>query len=566
MVNALDILNNNPNLMSIYLLHAISINGPTTPSEKSASFFLLWCVARGRQYFDGILIDAKFYEFLTQPSGAYLSRLEMFAHTSQKDQQRFDTKDINQLHLWYYGHVVPELDLYPFITARERQAFAEIAFEGGAPGLRMSLLEKLACDECEIKIDLRNAGDEQKWRSRLAAKSTINASFWLREHPKSTAVGAAGVNLIGYADGTFGIGEDLRALASVLDYCNIPFVIRNVPIADERAKAEAGSDGFSKLFSNRCLFPVNIFCMTATETERLRLTYGMSFFVDRYNIAYWPWELSSIPPSMRHVFGFVDEIWAMSPFLAEVFSKHTAKPVVYMPPYANANQVEKFDRSSFDIGNDEFVCLTMADFNSRLTRKNPYGAIDAFHGAFDDAKGGERLIVKTINGHMHGEEFDRLLKYVAGDSRITVMDGALSRAETCGLIAAADCFISLHRSEGFGRPIAEAMSFTTPVVATDWSGSTSLLNNHTGFPVSFQLRDVRPDEYWFHEGSQWAEPSLPDAIAKLRSVRVNSSAATSKAQKARARIAKTHGIEPVAQQVAARLSKIAARASRGASR
>jgi hypothetical protein len=99
----------------------------------------------------------------------------------------------------------------------------------------MSLLEKLACDECGIKIDLRGPSDKQQWRSKLAARSAIDASFWLRELPKSTvstAAEAAGVNLIGYADGTFGIGEDLRALASVLNYCNIPFLIRNIPIAD----------------------------------------------------------------------------------------------------------------------------------------------------------------------------------------------------------------------------------------------------------------------------------------------------------------------------------------------
>jgi glycosyltransferase involved in cell wall biosynthesis len=203
------------------------------------------------------------------------------------------------------------------------------------------------------------------------------------------------------------------------------------------------------------------------------------------------------------------------------------------------------------------VFLAALDFNSYTARKNPIGTIDAFQRAFPRKSGSERLLIKTINGHVHPEGLQELVNYCEEDARIVIVDGSLSRAETNGLIAATDCFVSLHRAEGFGRVLAEAMLLGTPVVGTDWSGSACLLDKHTGFPVAYTLADVSPGDYLFEEGSRWAEPLVDDAAGQLREVRRNRNLVESKLTAAKLRVSDNHGLDSVAQQVVKRLTTIA---------
>jgi glycosyltransferase involved in cell wall biosynthesis len=221
--------------------------------------------------------------------------------------------------------------------------------------------------------------------------------------------------------------------------------------------------------------------------------------------------------------------------------------------------VEPFDRAELNLEPDDFLFLTMLDFNSYVARKNPVGAIKAFKTAFAKGDGRERLIIKTINGHAHPEKLDELLTFVDDDPRIVLMDGPLSRAGTCGLIAAVDCFVSLHRAEGFGRVIAEAMFLGTPVVATDYSGSQTVLDETTGFPVACALREVLEGDYVYPEGSQWAEPDLADAAEKFRIVRSKKALVAKKVAKAKTLTRKNHGLDACADNVLARLATIAGR-------
>ena len=205
---------------------------------------------------------------------------------------------------------------------------------------------------------------------------------------------------------------------------------------------------------------------------------------------------------------------------------------------------------------EDFIFLTMLDFNSYVMRKNPVGAIEAFKRAFPDTSSKERLIIKTINGHVHPKKLNELLHFVNNDFRIILMDGPLSRARICGLIREADCFVSLHRAEGFGRVLAESMFLETPVIATDYSGSATFLNKSNGFPIPFKLRDVQPGEYIFEEGSKWAEPDLDAAVEAFRLVRHRLSLVARKIDNAKTTIIKNHGRNAVIGKIVERLTVI----------
>jgi glycosyltransferase involved in cell wall biosynthesis len=135
----------------------------------------------------------------------------------------------------------------------------------------------------------------------------------------------------------------------------------------------------------------------------------------------------------------------------------------------------------------------------------------------------------------------------------------MPRARLAGLIAAADCLISLHRAEGFGRVLAEAMALGTRVVATDWSGTTDFLDATVGDPVLYKLRDVGPDEYILAHGSRWAEPDIDDAAGKLRAVRDAIGRDIDLRRRAKQRILRKHGLETIVGRVAGRLQDLAMR-------
>jgi glycosyltransferase involved in cell wall biosynthesis len=170
-----------------------------------------------------------------------------------------------------------------------------------------------------------------------------------------------------------------------------------------------------------------------------------------------------------------------------------------------------------DLGLDfesKFTFICVFGFNSGLERKNPIGVIKSFMKAFPSTEP-VQLILKTLNGNSRTEDFQSVQEAIERDERIVLIDGALSKQEVCGLINRSQAYVSLHRSEGFGRPIAEAMLLGVPVVATAWSGNADFLNPRTGFPVRYRLRKIAEGEYPWAAG-EWAEPDLDHAAMLMR--------------------------------------------------
>lgn len=361
-----------------------------------------------------------------------------------------------------------------------------------------------------------------------------------------------GVNVVGFGNNVMGIGEDVRAMMAALERAGAPRVAVNIELSE--AFGTLARDAFAGPQADRPLFPVSVFALPPFEMARLHVERGTSLFHRRYAIGYWPWELTSLPEPWHVVFDLVDEVWASSEYLLDVYRKLTRKPVLLVPPCLNAGEPEAPDLARHGVTEGDFLYLTMFDFNSFIERKNPQGAIAAFQKAFP-SRGNEKLIVKTINAHSHADARRRIEALAGKDDRVVFIHDAFSRAQTLGLLARVDCLVSLHRAEGFGRILAEAMAMGTPVVATDWSGSASFLDDSTGYPVTFTLKDVRAGEYIYHHGSQWAEPSIEHAVTRLREARDGVDPV--RRVRARSRVDERYGLDPVAAALASRLGAIA---------
>ena len=317
-----------------------------------------------------------------------------------------------------------------------------------------------------------------------------------------------GLNLIGYAKGQFGIGEDVRMAALACEAAGIPFSIYNVEPGEEVTQND---DSAMAHVSSELPYSINLFCTTAIETARLAAVEGGKLFEDRYCIGYWPWELPEWPQAWHHVYHLVDEVWASSRYAYQAFVASSPKPVRHMPMAVSVEPTAGRSREDFGLPEKPFLFVFSFDFLSSLARKNPQACVEAFRQAFP--KGGEPvgLVVKAMRASPDNALWQRLMELAAVDGRIHVINETLSRGEVLDLYRACDCFVSLHRSEGFGRGIAEAMLLNKAVITTGYSGNMDFTTPGTAALVDHMLAPLAEDDYPFGEGQHWAEPSIEHA-------------------------------------------------------
>ncbi|AFC32790.1 group 1 glycosyl transferase [Paenibacillus mucilaginosus 3016] len=327
--------------------------------------------------------------------------------------------------------------------------------------------------------------------------------------------GAPGINLIGYNRAEMGLGEGCRLLALALESCGMPYGINNF----ERGNpSRMGDLSWAHREQEGHPYRVNLFHVNGDNMRYVREEFGDAFMKERYNIGYWAWELSELPDSWRDGFTGLQEIWTPTTFVRDVLARHTALPVRAMP--YGIRIPGTFDRAAlrarFGLPPASFLFLSMFDVFSTSLRKNPSGAIEAFRRAFPSGSSGAALVVKINNAEAKPEEVEKLRTAVEGCPNILLLPERLTRQEVYGLLAACDSFVSLHRSEGFGLVLAEAMYLGKPVIATDWSGNTDFMNGENSIPVRFELQPVGQDAGPYTSAQVWAEPDLEHAADGMR--------------------------------------------------
>jgi glycosyltransferase involved in cell wall biosynthesis len=552
------IIRSDETLLTAYMLRVAARPGWGGWSEESAALFLLWFALEGRNEHQQVRIGPDYLAFLADPAPPCVTRLCAYLLLRDAEARERHRQGAASLHAWYYCEGVDRHRLGPFISARERRALHE-PLRGHHGLTRLQLMHWRHDPSLQARFATTDAQGAAQFAEWFAQEAQPQLPPWARIPPLPAAatpgLGARGeamaVNLFGFADGVLGLGEDVRLMAETLLRAGCHVAIHNLSLAGR--VASSAPQGFGALFSDRPIFETSIFCLPPFEMMRLRVEQGVQHFAGRRNIGLWPWELTSLPAEWGGAFQAVDAIWAISPWLAHVFAGltdkpvHLARPPVALPP---ALPARRDMRAGLGLDEHHFMVLAMFDFNSFPARKNPDGAITAFLQAFPEPGGPERLIIKSINGHAHDAALEALRARASSDPRIIILDGAMHRARSLGLIGAADCLISLHRAEGFGRVLAEALLLEVPVVATAWSGNADFLDRGTGYPVGFALRDVGRADYVYVEGSQWAEPDLAEAAEALRAIRAEPGEARARSAAGKRLIERRHGRDAVARSVA----------------
>jgi glycosyltransferase involved in cell wall biosynthesis len=238
-------------------------------------------------------------------------------------------------------------------------------------------------------------------------------------------------------------------------------------------------------------------------------------------VGFWAWELERLPSYWRHAFSFFDEIWASTRFAENAFRGEHLRPVRLMPMAVVAPAVEReISRRELKLPKDATVFLFVFDFRSFATRKNPEAVVEAFLRAFPSGDESVFLVIKSMGAEENCSQLE-FLTSLCTDPRISLRDIRLDRDELLGLIKASDAFVSLHRSEGFGRGPAEAMLLGRPTILTDYSGTKDFTSEDTAFLVDYQLVRVQPGEYIGVDGQNWADANVETAARHMRSIYEN---------------------------------------------
>lgn len=338
-----------------------------------------------------------------------------------------------------------------------------------------------------------------------------------------------GVNVICYAHGSFGLAEAARLYSAELRQAGIDVSVRDagIEIPHEMASSEGHVPSADQVtYANSLIFINPDHLSQVLETLEFPLQAGQR------NIGVWFWELEHFPKAWMSALELVDEIIVATHFVEMALREVTNKPVTVIPqPLADYPRSE-LSRREFGL-DDAFTYLTTFDFNSSMARKNPLGVVEAFLKAFPEPDTKVRLLVKSSNGHRYPEQLQALLDAAARDHRIIVRDQLLVRPDLTALYACVDAYISLHRAEGYGLGMAEAMWLGKPVVATAYSGNLDFMNDRNSYLVGFDRVPVGEGEYIHPHGQFWAEPDIDDAARQIRHVYLDPVVRRSKTETAR---------------------------------
>ncbi len=362
----------------------------------------------------------------------------------------------------------------------------------------------------------------------------------------------SGCNLIGYVFGEFGIGEHLRYAAGSCREAHIPFSLFNYDQTLHRQ-----SDGrLAGYLDSGNPHNTNIFCMNNEAVIQLHAA-NPDIFRDRYNIGYGFWELSDYPDSWLYAMNVLDEIWAPSRYIQEVVSQKASLPVAYMPMAVDFSLARRNLRKDLRIVEDAFVFLFSLDFSSRIHRKNPKAVIEAFKKAFPMKNGNVTLVIKSklvSSSPQQVQDYETLQEWVRGDSRICFVNETFDKDRMLDLIHSCDVYVSLHRAEGFGLGMAEAMKMGKAVIATDYSGNRDFTNRSNACLVDYTLKKVKEGDYYLPGNSVWADADVEQAAGYMRKLTEDPEFLRKIGEQARLFMERNHSFRSVGERYRKRLA------------
>lgn len=350
---------------------------------------------------------------------------------------------------------------------------------------------------------------------RVEADGEVLFDFGNRASPWNAAFARrflkVGLNIAGYFRADLGIGESARCMVRAADAAALPVALLDLRLP---CKNPLTDDSFAARLQTGHPHAVNVVHVDPPGMRDLDHHHGADFRRGKYTVGYWAWELPEFPDAWIDCANYCDEVWAPSEFAATAMRAKLPVPVLAMP-HAIAFPRPAADRARFKLPAGEFLFLFLYDLNSYSERKNPAAVIEAFRQS-GLAGRGATLVIKAHNTAGSPADFARLQATVAELRGTILITKTLSRQDLYALEAACDCFVSLHRAEGFGLAVAECMYLGKPVISTDWSATTEFVNDLNGCPVRARLVPLDRNHGPYAKGQTWADPDVAHAAEWMK--------------------------------------------------
>lgn len=320
-----------------------------------------------------------------------------------------------------------------------------------------------------------------------------------------------GMNLIANIKADTGLGESSRIVASDLQNAEIPFTIYNFALPGQNSGT---NEKFEYKISNTLPYAINMIHINPNEMATSLKEIGFEILDYHYNIGFWSWELEDFPLEWKGCIDILDEVWTPSEFASNSIRKLTDKKVRTLSHFVFAEVDEKYDRAYFGLPEDKFLFLIVYNSGSVAERKNPQAAINAYKKAFENDNAKVGLVIKVSNASE--KELQELQEELRNVKNVFFIVDNLRKDEVNSLIKNVDVYVSLHRAEGFGLVLAEAMQLGTAVIATAWSGNMEFMNEDVACLVAYKLIPVTTEQGGFSQKSVWADADVGQAAEYMK--------------------------------------------------
>ena len=323
------------------------------------------------------------------------------------------------------------------------------------------------------------------------------------------------VDLLGFFRGGLGLGKQVRSLYEVLQASDISASAYDISDKNQTFNMISSQD----ILSNRLTSPTRIISTTLPHIGVLLSSGSQDLFDCERLIFHLAWEFDSYPTQLAGLSQIADSCWSISSFAAKGLHQYGSNYTKVMSNFVPPKSPKPNIYSGDTLQKRPFTFFFAFDFCSTFTRKNPLAVIQAFRQAFSSLDGENvRLIIKAHSSKHHPNDAKKLRDHASVDPRVQIIDRFLEEDEYKLLWSEVDCVVSLHRSEGFGLLVAEAISMNIPVITTGYSGNMDFCSESNSYLVDYELVPVSSGEYPYSEFSCWAEPDVTMASEYMRTI------------------------------------------------
>jgi len=245
---------------------------------------------------------------------------------------------------------------------------------------------------------------------------------------------------------------------------------------------------------------------------------------DKYNIGYCAWETDRLPTDWVPMINQLQEVWVPSEHNKVAFEESgITVPVQVMPhPFeTDLPEEESSETVVANVSHEDFVFYSIFQWTER---KNPLDLLKAYLTEFKRSDP-VALVLKTYlvnpsnpqeaNNIRNSIKAIKSKLYLKSYPKILLISSLLSRAQIRALHNEGDCYVALHRCEGFGIPFVEAMLAGNPVLATAYGGQEDFMGTQDN--IDYMMTPTYGMPWPLYTGDmKWAQPDVLDARRKMR--------------------------------------------------